>query len=114
YSVVGFLCFFFFFQAEDGIRDFHVTGVQTCALPILAGLDYSLTAHARGFDLHIAGYSNRQGLLLNKVAESIRKAQFTPERFAIRDRKSVVYGKSGDLGGRRKREGQRKGKHKCR
>src|SRR5690606_40228160 len=28
----------FFFQAEDGIRDFHVTGVQTCALPI-SGLD---------------------------------------------------------------------------
>src|SRR5690606_39723615 len=28
--------FFFFFQAEDGIRDFHVTGVQTCALPISA------------------------------------------------------------------------------
>src|SRR5690606_40759464 len=25
---------FFFFPAEDGIRDFHVTGVQTCALPI--------------------------------------------------------------------------------
>src|SRR5690606_39646807 len=25
---------FSFFQAEDGIRDFHVTGVQTCALPI--------------------------------------------------------------------------------
>src|SRR5690606_21100068 len=29
------LIFVFFFQAEDGIRDFHVTGVQTCALPIL-------------------------------------------------------------------------------
>src|SRR2546423_5668759 len=28
---------FFFFQAEDGIRDKLVTGVQTCALPILAG-----------------------------------------------------------------------------
>src|SRR5437879_7803301 len=27
--------FFFFFQAEDGIRDTSVTGVQTCALPIL-------------------------------------------------------------------------------
>src|SRR6266487_3574073 len=27
-------CFFFFFQAEDGIRDGRVTGVQTCALPI--------------------------------------------------------------------------------
>src|SRR6266403_61535 len=29
------LCFFFCFQAEDGIRDLYVTGVQTCALPIL-------------------------------------------------------------------------------
>src|SRR2546427_12181451 len=28
------LRFFFFFQAEDGIRDLTVTGVQTCALPI--------------------------------------------------------------------------------
>src|SRR5256885_50649 len=28
---------FFFFQAEDGIRDYKVTGVQTCALPILLG-----------------------------------------------------------------------------
>src|SRR5256885_12065232 len=28
---------FFFFQAEDGIRDYKVTGVQTCALPILHG-----------------------------------------------------------------------------
>ena len=30
------LFFFFFFQAEDGIRDHCVTGVQTCALPIWA------------------------------------------------------------------------------
>src|SRR5437870_8344927 len=29
---------FFFFQAEDGIRDGHVTGVQTCALPISRGV----------------------------------------------------------------------------
>src|SRR6266496_6030316 len=28
------MLFFFFFQAEDGIRDLYVTGVQTCALPI--------------------------------------------------------------------------------
>ena len=32
------LIFFFFFQAEDGIRDDLVTGVQTCALPILRSL----------------------------------------------------------------------------
>src|SRR5690606_41128680 len=31
---VHFFALCFFFQAEDGIRDFHVTGVQTCALPI--------------------------------------------------------------------------------
>src|SRR2546427_8703936 len=30
----AFFSFFFFFQAEDGIRDLTVTGVQTCALPI--------------------------------------------------------------------------------
>src|SRR5256885_6917110 len=29
-----YIFFFFFFQAEDGIRDYKVTGVQTCALPI--------------------------------------------------------------------------------
>src|SRR2546430_9005201 len=35
-TVYNILCvfFFFFFQAEDGIRDLTVTGVQTCALPI--------------------------------------------------------------------------------
>src|SRR6266404_5540803 len=33
------IAFFFFFQAEDGIRDKLVTGVQTCALPILRLLD---------------------------------------------------------------------------
>src|SRR5437870_13544366 len=39
--------FFFFFQAEDGIRDGHVTGVQTCALPIFqwpAAICWSATA----------------------------------------------------------------------
>src|SRR5256885_17181108 len=34
---------FFFFQAEDGIRDYKVTGVQTCALPILFGSSSSLS-----------------------------------------------------------------------
>src|SRR2546430_3419931 len=32
--MVACACLFFFFQAEDGIRDLTVTGVQTCALPI--------------------------------------------------------------------------------
>src|SRR2546422_1227518 len=37
--------FFFFFQAEDGIRDVAVTGVQTCALPILG---HPATVHDDG------------------------------------------------------------------
>src|SRR5205823_10939948 len=35
YVYVVYIFFFFFFQAEDGIRDKLVTGVQTCALPIV-------------------------------------------------------------------------------
>src|SRR5207253_6716702 len=37
--------FGFFFQAEDGIRDGHVTGVQTCALPIFL--------HAQGYNVRV-------------------------------------------------------------
>src|SRR6266568_6538808 len=43
-----FLCFFF--QAEDGIRDGTVTGVQTCALPIFPGDVRRLAARARTRD----------------------------------------------------------------
>src|SRR5690606_39761397 len=35
-------------QAEDGIRDFHVTGVQTCALPIFAPQEGDETLDAKG------------------------------------------------------------------
>src|SRR5690625_7860637 len=38
---------FFFFQAEDGIRDGHVTGVQTCALPISSGASSSSSPESR-------------------------------------------------------------------
>src|SRR5205085_3059842 len=37
--------FFFFFQAEDGIRDLTVTGVQTCALPILFAKAFVSDSH---------------------------------------------------------------------
>src|SRR5215204_7324105 len=39
--------FFFFFQAEDGIRDHCVTGVQTCALPISPGCAPALGIRSR-------------------------------------------------------------------
>src|SRR5690606_40987157 len=37
------------FQAEDGIRDFHVTGVQTCALPICEAVAYPAASFERDF-----------------------------------------------------------------
>src|SRR5882757_10409583 len=53
------LFFFFFFQAEDGIRDIGVTGVQTCALPISAELGLGTAPMTRisvflsVFDVHV-------------------------------------------------------------
>src|SRR5256885_3764751 len=46
-SNLGNLHFFFFFQAEDGIRDYKVTGVQTCALPIFFAPKASYAATGR-------------------------------------------------------------------
>src|SRR5256884_1914919 len=51
------LVVFFFFQAEDGIRDVAVTGVQTCALPILAGLAAALGAR----ELEVLDLGNLNG-----------------------------------------------------
>src|SRR5690606_41124678 len=42
---------YFFFPAEDGIRDFHVTGVQTCALPISDDDDLYFAGRPAPFDL---------------------------------------------------------------
>src|SRR5690606_39302894 len=44
-------CVFFFFQAEDGIRDFHVTGVQTCALPISFAIAGSIIIFLLGLEM---------------------------------------------------------------
>src|SRR5207253_5108525 len=57
----------FFFQAEDGIRDGHVTGVQTCALPISAGRPRRRGArvgrHAAGQLERAAPRGNRRAVL---------------------------------------------------
>src|SRR2546421_9262299 len=49
--------FFFFFQAEDGIRDQIVTGVQTCALPILLTHIYGVKEHGLAYFKHFLGPS---------------------------------------------------------
>src|SRR2546425_13191150 len=46
------LVYFFFFQAEDGIRDKLVTGVQTCALPILVRIPGLKSGQPGRFDEH--------------------------------------------------------------
>src|SRR5712664_4923391 len=47
--------FFFFFQAEDGIRDLIVTGVQTCALPISRHIQHALIQLGERMSHHDAG-----------------------------------------------------------
>src|SRR6266478_7288502 len=47
----NFLCVFFFFQAEDGIRDLTVTGVQTCALPICDATVLYVQGRCFGFQM---------------------------------------------------------------
>src|SRR5215467_9170520 len=51
---------FFFFQAEDGIRDYKVTGVQTCALPIFSATPLAIAATSFIFD---SGTIMRDGAL---------------------------------------------------
>src|ERR1041384_8675922 len=63
----------FFFKAEDGIRDKLVTGVQTCALPIW----------------------------MTPISSQTMVVPSCGPPVTIRDRKSGVEGKRGDLGGRR-------------
>src|SRR5256885_12201630 len=59
----------FFFQAEDGIRDYKVTGVQTCALPIF---ELDLTAFegtdAGAFDIRAEAYAPVDAALLELIA----------------------------------------------
>src|SRR5258708_36874339 len=89
-------CCFFCFKAEDGIRDDLVTGVQTCALPIyrVAG-PHQFSARAAAA---VAGAVRRAG----GTAAAAGRGQSDCRLPTVRgDRKSVVQGKSVDLGGRR-------------
>src|SRR5256885_9754812 len=103
---VGFACvgagvgsaglnWFFFFQAEDGIRDYKVTGVQTCALPIYiqrGGPSTGMPTNVEQSDLNIAcfgghGDSTRVVLAPANVEDCFYTAI---EAVNIADRKSVV------------------------
>ncbi len=49
----------------------------------LAGIDHSIVANTRGYEISVFGYSSRQGLLLNKLMEGIRVSRFKEERFNL-------------------------------
>src|SRR5688500_19977048 len=65
---------FFFFQAEDGIRDYKVTGVQTCALPIFAeGSRGVLYTMGQGLVGHV--WQSGEPIFVADVAADPRTAQ---------------------------------------
>ena len=47
----------------------------------LAGLTFSISANARGFDVNVAGYTDKQSLLMNKILNAIVQADFSQVRF---------------------------------
>src|SRR5688572_32331357 len=63
----------FFFQAEDGIRDLTVTGVQTCALPISSGERYEAqvaeTQHRVRSGESLSSIASRYGTSIATIAE---------------------------------------------
>src|SRR5438132_11680234 len=78
YSIIYSFVFFFFFQAEDGIRDHCVTGVQTCALPISYGGD-----EEGGIAVIDAA--------IGKRLDDVAKLDAHPESFQIAASKPVIY-----------------------
>src|SRR5258707_15889173 len=64
--------FFFFFQAEDGIRDIGVTGVQTCALPICSRESSPRTAACPASQIRSspAADPDTRGLMESRCKES--------------------------------------------
>src|SRR2546430_2901603 len=84
---------FFFFQAEDGIRDLTVTGVQTCALPIFIRLDEIQPGKSKSFeearaDLEAQLRRDRATDRFGEVQEQLQAKMAEPG--ADLDRKSVV------------------------
>src|SRR2546430_9906852 len=74
---------FFFFQAEDGIRDLTVTGVQTCALPIFA------VENAREEDPGVAD-DRPTRLEQHRDAELAKRRQQDPRVLAVGRRRLVA------------------------
>src|SRR5439155_4611958 len=82
----------FFFQAEDGIRDGHVTGVQTCALPILTAVS-KRSAHFRSAAIRLASAAGRP-------YSETRRERRDPGISGKALRSSSIHARSSSSGGR--------------
>src|SRR3989449_6098883 len=96
---------FFFFQAEDGIRDVAVTGVQTCALPIYAPVYYPeakedpAVAKLRAATPHASrSYTPSDALLTLLDAPSIASKKWVFEQYDSTVQASTVIPPGGDAG----------------
>src|SRR5690625_7739650 len=74
---------FFFFQAEDGIRDGHVTGVQTCALPICGAGEADQVGRSRARGHHPGGVHPA-----DRAGRAARHRRGGPRRRALLQRRS--------------------------
>src|SRR5439155_18942501 len=97
---------FFFFQAEDGIRDGHVTGVQTCALPICPSCsrpaevtEASTPRASRRWRSRTSAMGDRQMLPVQRKRTSMEASLVTVSPGFRRSEERRV-GKRVDLGGR--------------
>src|SRR2546427_8028507 len=70
--------FFFFFQAEDGIRDLTVTGVQTCALPISEDVERVEERE------HLEVRADREDVLPPEQGEVVRELPYVLDRKSTR------------------------------
>src|SRR2546430_4098801 len=90
---VMYVCCFFFFQAEDGIRDLTVTGVQTCALPICDKYHSSLIfADEPKWSAGTAKaiWTKQAPIAQSSVAEALEEGRKLRNAVGELDRKSVV------------------------
>src|SRR5256885_5318436 len=81
--------FFFFFQAEDGIRDYKVTGVQTCALPIYHEIDHRERRRWPG-----RSFVDERGLLV----QALQRQADTGNRFVREPAPHLVGALIGQIG----------------
>ena len=86
--------FFFFFQAEDGIRDWSVTGVQTCALPISHLMAEALAEGA-------TQVAETTAQLLRITGEQIQKGRWHDEDIlsALNGADAIAFGSPTYMGG---------------